>query len=197
MPSPVFRLDPSAVVVGNCAAYELSPTPDYPITGRVVATIEQHQVSVDDRVEPRPLVRFEFSDLTVDGDLLGKPFCTAEFHPDVAEATGGYRMVSLSEPGYLRLVTASWIALASDRVHRCVTDLLAALTVDFLTDARVARARRDEAFTQLQQARIRYLGLASSTRAALDQVARTRATLAAAIALLRSVQDPPADPDRD
>ncbi|MGI5219284.1 hypothetical protein [Nocardia sp. CA-290969] len=196
MSMPAFRLDPSAVISSSAAAYELSPTPGYPITGRVVAVVEEYQVRVDDRVEPRPRVRFEFSDLTVGAVFLGDPCCMVEFHPDFSDATDGYRMVSLGEPGYLQLVTASEITVASEQIRRCVADLLAALTIEFLTDPRVARARRDEAFAQLQHARTQYLDLITINQGARERVQRARATLAAATALLRSVQAPLAGSDK-
>lgn len=187
MPVPAFTLDEHANSTVHGSAYRIFATDDAPVRGRVFLDMAEHPVVLDGRRESRPAVEFQFFGLLVAGRPLGNPRCTSEFHPF---ATGVSSMVSLGEPGALVLHLGQRMTDVSDTVTGLITDLLTALSVEFLTDHRIARYRhwsaeqlRVQATTLHDQARILEQ---QAQRAALHAQAHAEASYA----LLASTYSP-------
>ncbi|WP_378741446.1 hypothetical protein [Nocardia brasiliensis] len=142
---------------------------------------------IDGRRESRPAVEFQFFGLLVEGSPLGNPRCTSEFHPF---STGVRSMVSLGEPGALHLNLGQRVTDISDTVTGLITDLLTAISVEFLTDHRVARYRHWSA----EQLRVQANTLHDQARTLEQQLKRAamhaQANAEASYALLASIHAP-------
>ncbi|GAA5091402.1 hypothetical protein [Nocardia iowensis] len=187
MPVPAFTVDEHANSTIHGSAYHLFPTDDAPVRGRVFVDMSEHAVIIDGRRESRPAVEFQFFGLLVEGRPLGNPRCTSEFHPF---STGVRSMVSLGEPGALHLNLGQRVTDISDTVTGLITDLLTAISVEFLTDYRVARYRHWSA----EQLRVQANTLHDQARTLEQQLKRAalhaQANAEASYALLASIHAP-------
>lgn len=187
MPVPAFTVDEHANSTTHGTAYRIFATDDAPVRGRVFLDMAEHTVLIDGRSELRPAVEFQFFGLLVDGRPLGNPRCTSEFHPF---STGVGSMVSLGEPGALVLHLGQRMTDVSETVTGLLTDLLTALSVEFLSDYRVARYRHWSA----EQLRVQANSLHDQARVLEQQAKRAalhaQAHAEASYALLASTHTP-------
>lgn len=127
------------------AAYDISSTPDAPVRGHVFVDVTDHFICVDGHPEPRPALLFRFFGLTVTDHVLGNPSCLVEFHPNWAAVSTGVALLSLGEPGHLRIRLGQRVTIFPPPVTELLCELLTTTTQDLLTDLRVARHRYEVA----------------------------------------------------
>ncbi|WP_280394614.1 hypothetical protein [Nocardia brasiliensis] len=173
------------------AAYDISPTDDAPIRGHVFVDVNDHLIDVDGRPEPRPAVVFRFFGLTVAGHHLGNPSCTVKFLPDWTGLSTQVPLVSLGEPGHLRVVLGQRVNSFPSPVAELLCGLLTTVTREFLTDLRVAKHRYDIAEQRRQSAALAHDQAQINEQLTYRLFQAARAGCDAAHALLRAVSDPP------
>ncbi|WP_107657458.1 hypothetical protein [Nocardia suismassiliense] len=187
MPTPAFTPQDQANTAAHGTAFNIFATDDAPVRGRVFVDMSEHTVLIDGRRESRPAVEFRFFGLVVDGRPLGNPRCRTEFHPFSA---GSAAMVSLGEPGALHLILGQRLTDIGDTATTLLTDLLTAISVEFLTDYRVARYRHWAA----EQVRLQASSLYESARGLEQRIrqvnVQAQADVDASYALLASMNRP-------
>ncbi|PXX53424.1 hypothetical protein DFR70_12735 [Nocardia tenerifensis] len=177
----------------NCAdhgsAYTIFRTDDAPVSGQVFVNLREHYIVVDGHREPRPAAGFRFFGLTVDQEWLGTLKCSVAFYPDWMGLRFGESVQILGESGHLITDYGRQLSRKPQVLRETVSDLVQAISVDFLTDSRVAEYRWEHAEQRRQQLSRRADVLSMQQEMTYRRLCDARAATAAAYALVTSVRD--------